>query len=114
MKTWAKVGLVFIMLVVGAVAMQETRGKPEVSISCNAKGNAGTCVVKNNGSADGNVEVDVVLVCRDGEHISHLTTLVTAKNHVTKIIDGFSPEVGLFSNCAGIDYRNMTVRDTRN
>lgn len=109
MKTWAKVGLVFIIVVVGgAMLMENNRAK--MGISCSAKGDAGTCKVENNGSSTGTLDVDVVMVCRDGEHIAHVSAVVEPKNHATKIIDGFTPSVGLLSSCAGIDYRNMKVK----
>jgi hypothetical protein len=107
MQTWAKVGLVFIAVVVVAAM---ARGKPEVQIKCSAKGDSGECVIENKGSAAGNFEADVVLVCRDGEHMAHVSAKVEAHNHVTKIINGFNPSVGVFTSCAGIDYRNMSVK----
>jgi hypothetical protein len=107
MRTWAKVGLVFVTLVIVAGMAQ---GKPEISIKCNAKGGSGSCIVDNNGGAAGDFETDVVLVCRDGEHVAHISGRVEAGNHVTKIIDEFKPGIGLFATCAGIDYRNMRVK----
>jgi hypothetical protein len=107
MQTWAKVGLAFIVVVIGAVAMQ---GKAEVSIKCTAKGDSGSCVIENKGGKGGNVEADVIVVCHDGEHSAHVAARVEANNHVTKIIDGFTPSVGLLTSCAGIDYRNFSVR----
>jgi hypothetical protein len=109
MRTWAKVGLVFITVVaVAAVASQ--RGKAEMSITCSAKGGSGDCKIENNGSSAGNFDADVILVCRDGEHTAHVAARVEAHNHVTKIIDRFQPSVGLLTSCAGIDYRNMAVK----
>lgn len=107
MRTWAKVGLVFITIVIIAGVAQ---GKPEMSIKCSAKGDSGSCQIHNKGSAAGDFEADVVLVCRDGEHVAHVSARVEAGNHVTKIIDEFKPGVGLFASCAGIDYRNLKVR----
>ena len=107
MRTWAKVGIVFITIVVVAAMAQ---GKPEVSMKCEAKGGSGSCVIENKGSKAGDVEVDVILVCRDGEHLAHLAAKVEAGNHVTKIIDGFTPSVGILTSCAGIDYRNFRVK----
>jgi hypothetical protein len=107
MRTWAKVGLVFITIVVVAGL---ARGKPEMSIRCSAKGDSGSCQVENKGGATGDFAADVVLVCRDGEHVAHVAERVEAHNHVTKIIDGFNPGVGMFTTCAGIDYRNMSVK----
>lgn len=107
MRTWAKVGLVFITLVVVASMAQ---GNPEMTIKCSAKGDNGSCRIENKGNAAGDFEADIVLVCRDGEHIAHVSARVEAHNHVTKIIDEFKPSVGLFTTCAGIDYRNMSVK----
>jgi hypothetical protein len=107
MQTWAKIGIVFITIVVVAAMAQ---GKPEVSIRCSANGGTGSCVMDNKGSRAGQVEADVILVCRDGEHAAHVSAKVDAGNHVTKIIDSFNPRVGLLTTCAGIDYRNFTVK----
>lgn len=106
MRMWAKVGLIFVVVVVVAVAV---RGRPEVSINCSTKGGSGECVIDNKGNAAGNFETDVILVCRDGEHKTHVSARVEAHNHVTKIIDGFEPSVGFLTTCAGLDYRNLSV-----
>jgi len=107
MRTWAKIGLVFLTLVIVAAL---AKGRPEVSIQCRAKGDTGDCQITNKGNAAGDFEADVVLVCRDGEHIAHVAGRVEAQNHVTKIIGGFTPSVGLFDKCVGIDYRNVSVK----
>lgn len=110
MQTWAKIGVVLIVVAVVAAWAQQTQSTPKVTIQCKANGDAGSCVFENKGSRAGNVEADVVLVCRDGEHLAHVSAFVEANNHVTKIIDGFAPSVGLLTSCAGIDYRNVTVK----
>lgn len=107
MQTWAKVGLVFITIVVVAAVAQ---GKPEVSIKCGVKSGVGECVIDNKGSKYGDVQADVILVCRDGEHSAHVAARVEPGSHVTKIIERFEPRLGFLSSCAGIDYRNFTVR----
>lgn len=107
MQTWAKIALVLITIVVVAGL---ARGKPEMSIKCSAKGDGGSCQIENKGGATGDFAADVILVCRDGEHVAHVAERVEAHNHVTKIIDGFNPSVGLFTSCAGIDYRNMSAK----
>lgn len=108
MRTWAKVGLAFIVVVV--VAGVAHGSKPEMAISCTARGDSGDCKIENKGSTAGHFEADVIAVCRDGEHSAHIAANVEPHNHVTKIIDGFTPSVGLLTNCAGIDYRNMAVK----
>lgn len=110
MRTWAKVGLVFLLIVAGFGAMQSSRPRPEIEIKCETRGDSGHCQLENKGGASGDVDVNVVLVCRDGEHLAHMSARVDAHNHTTKIIEGFEPSVGLLSNCAGIDYRNFLIK----
>ena len=83
MQTWAKVGLVFIAL---AVAAGMARGKPEVQIKCSAKDDSGECVVENKGSATGTFDADVILVCRDGEHVAHVSANVEAHNESPSVV----------------------------
>lgn len=110
MKLWARIGLGFIVGVGLLVALQAITPRPEMSWQCKTQGDSGDCVLENKGGASGEVNFDVALVCHDGEHLAHISATVDPHSHVTKIIDGFTPSVGLFSNCAGIDYRHKTVR----
>lgn len=112
MRTWAVVGLVFIGVVVVVGAIQANKPKPEVSWRCETKGDGGSCKVENNGGLSADVDFNVVLVCKDGEHLAHVSARVDPHSHVTKIIDSFEPGVGLLSSCAGIDYRAPMVTPT--
>lgn len=110
MRVWARIGLGFIVAVAGLAAVQAMKPKPEVSWKCEAKGDAGSCKVENKGGRGADVDFNVIVVCRDGEHQAHVSARVDAHSHVTKIIDSFEPGVGLFGKCAGIDYRDPIVR----
>lgn len=109
MKTWAKVGLVFIIVVVGG-SMLMAKDPLKMGIRCNTQGDGGTCTIENNGSRTGTLEVDVVMVCQDGEHVAPVSAVVEPHLHVTKIIRGFTPSIDLSSSCAGLDYRNLKVK----
>ncbi len=110
MRVWARMGLGFIVAVAGLAAVQAMKPKPEVSWKCEAHGDSGSCKAENKGGRGAEVDFDVVLVCRDGEHLAHVSARVDAHSHATKIVDSFEPAVGLFSKCAGIDYRDQMVR----
>lgn len=112
MRLWAKIGLTFILIVVGFGVLQAVNPKPEVSIECRAKGDSGDCRVENKGGVTADVDVNVVVVCHDGEHLAHLSARVDARSHQTKVIESFEPSVGFLTKCAGIDYRNFQVRPT--
>jgi hypothetical protein len=101
---------VFILIVAGAGAMEAMKPQPKVSIRCTARLDTGHCEVENTGGKIGDVDAQVVMVCRDGEHTAHLSARVEPHSHVTKIIEGFEPSVGILSSCAGIDYRSVYVR----
>lgn len=109
MKTWAAIALGCLMLAGGAMAVQAYKA-PKVSINCQSKGGAGSCVVQNTGGTSADVDAQVILICRDGEHAAHLSARVEPNSHVTKIIEEFDPSVGLLTSCAGIDYRSVLVR----
>jgi archaellum component FlaG (FlaF/FlaG flagellin family) len=110
MQTWAKVGVIFITVVLVAAVAEGTQGKPEVSIKCNSRGDTGTCIIENKGKKAGSVEADVIAVCRDGEHMARVSARVEPGNHATKIIDRFTPSITPKSECVGIDYRNFAVK----
>lgn len=110
MRTWAQIGLVFILIAGGAAVVEANKPKPEISLECHAKGDSGDCRVENKGGATGDVDVNVVLVCHDGEHLAHISARVDPHSYQTKIIDSFEPSVKLFSQCAGIDYRNWIIK----
>lgn len=110
MKLWARVGLAFVVGVALLAGVEAMSPKAEVSVNCSAQRGSGQCVIDNKGGKGGDVMFDMVLVCHDGQHVAQVSAHVDARNHVTKIVDSFSPEVGMFTKCAGIDYKNMTVR----
>ena len=111
MHTWAKIALVIILLILGAGALHLEK-QPKVSISCKARLDSGSCDVENKGGTTADIDANVVFVCRDGEHMAHVSARVESNSLVTKIIDGFEPPVGLLSTCAGINYRDFLVRKT--
>lgn len=112
MSLWARIGLAVIVAFALLVGLQLIKPRPEVSWECKTSGDGGSCVVENKGGASADVDFNLVLVCKDGEHQAHVSARADARSHVTKIIDSFEPSVGLFSKCAGIDYRNPMVRST--
>jgi hypothetical protein len=110
MRLWARIGLAFLVGFGLLVALQLIKPKPQISISCTTKGGTGDCVVDNRGGQGADVDVNVVLVCRDGEHVAHISARVDPRNHTTKVIEEFEPSVGIFTKCVGIDYKDMLVR----
>lgn len=114
MRSWAKVGLLVVLIVVGygavLAAIEAKKPAPRVSISCTAHVDSGDCKVENKGGATADVDVNVVVVCHDGEHTAHVSARVEPYSHVTKIIDAFEPSIGLLTRCPGIDYRDFLVR----
>lgn len=68
------------------------------------------CAISNTGNQAGEVCFDIVAVCPDGEHIANVCSgKVEAGAMRQKVVNDFRPEIGMFTQCQGFEYRNEEV-----
>lgn len=73
--------------------------------------NSMQCAVSNNTSREAEMCVDVVKVCKDGDHVATLCTGPMQSGDVTsKVVRDFEPKVKIFERCMGIEFRNRSIR----
>lgn len=68
------------------------------------------CTVQNNSDMEEEMCVDVVKVCKDGDHTARLCTGLMRSGEIrSKVVHDFSPKVKFFAGCMGVEYRNRFV-----
>jgi hypothetical protein len=73
--------------------------------------NSMQCTVRNNTSREAELCVDVVKVCRDGDHVAMLCSGPMRSGEATSVVvHDFQPKVKFFAGCMGVEYRNKTIR----
>lgn len=70
--------------------------------------NSQQCTVRNSGQAELELCVDVVKVCKGGDHVATLCTGMMKPGEVTsKVLPAFYPKVKLLESCMGTEFRNQ-------
>ncbi len=95
------------MIAFGFIGMAHADER-KISWSCHDTGkNSQQCQIKNTGSVDASVCMDVVKVCSDGDHVTRFCSEMLRPGEVdTKVVSGFEPKVRLLVRCMGTEYRN--------
>jgi hypothetical protein len=90
----------------------EREANSKVQWRCRDTGrNSMQCAVKNDSGREVALCVDVVKVCKDGEHVAELCSgQMRNGEQVSKVVHDFYPKVKFFAGCMGIEYRNSSVR----
>ena len=69
------------------------------------------CTVQNNGRMEEEMCVDVVKICKDGDHTARLCTGMMRSGEIrSKVVHDFRPKVKFFAGCMGVEYRNRFVQ----
>jgi hypothetical protein len=97
------------LLVASAQAAEEPHG---FRWSCKPTGkNSMQCTVQNNSDRDAGVCVEVVKVCKDGDHVAELCSGPMRPGETrARVVREFQPKVKLFESCQGTEYRDPIIR----
>jgi hypothetical protein len=100
---------VLIMAAATANAAEEPHG---FKWSCKPTGkNSMQCTVENHASREAGVCVEVVKVCKDGDHVAELCSGPMRPGEVMqRVVKDFRPKVRLFESCQGTEYRDPIIR----
>ena len=73
--------------------------------------NSMQCVIKNDTSREAEICMDVVKVCKDGDHVASVCSgLLRPGDLTSKVVHDFFPKVKFFAGCMGSEFRNRTIR----
>jgi hypothetical protein len=104
----------WILVLVAALLMsaaQAGEGGGQFEWKCtDTSRNSMQCTFKNNAEVSDDLCMDVVKVCKDGDHVATICT-GTLRPHETdtKVVKGFDPKIRLFEKCQGVEYRNKVT-----
>lgn len=83
---------------------------PSFSWECTATGASSLqCEIRNEGSAAGSLSFDVVAICGDKKHTASVNSGDVSAGGVIQRVVTLQPEIGLYDECAGFEYRNEKV-----
>ena len=103
--------LAMLAVVVSVGAQGEPSGN-KIEWKCKETGrNSMQCAVQNNTRRDAELCVDVVKVCKDGDHVAMLCSgpLRSGESKAVVVRD-FQPKVKFFAGCMGVEFRNRAIR----
>jgi hypothetical protein len=73
--------------------------------------NSMQCAVQNKLPRDAELCVDVVKVCKDGDHVATLCSGPLRSGESTAVVvRDFQPKVKFFAGCMGVEFRNKAIR----
>lgn len=85
--------------------------QPSFSWECVATGVSSLqCEIKNNGATEGTVSFDVIAFCGDNKHKGTINSGKVGPGSVVQRVVTLDPRIGVFDDCAGIEYHNEEVR----
>jgi hypothetical protein len=101
---------VLIALASLALAVGAAHADPReaYAVRCQDTGkNSKQCEIKNTGTIDMEICMDVVKVCSDGEHTANFCSgRISPGQLETKVVTKFDPKVRLLVACQGTEFRN--------
>jgi hypothetical protein len=69
------------------------------------------CTIQNKSDMEEEICVDVVKVCKDGDHIARMCSGLMKSGEIrSKVVHDFRPKVKFFAGCMGVEYRNRFVQ----
>lgn len=79
--------------------------------SCAGTGkNSMQCSIKNDSQVEASICMDVVKVCKDGDHYATLCSSRLRPGDVeSKVLAKFEPKILLFEKCMGTEYRDKVI-----
>jgi len=76
--------------------------------------NSKQCEVKNTGTNDMEVCMDIVKVCSDGDHVADFCSGQLSPGQIdSKVVKNFVPKVRLLVACQGTEFRNQEYQRLR-
>lgn len=103
------IGIALMVSILGcAISAADAAPAGNFQWKCTDTGrNSMQCIVKNTGYEDNDICMDVVKICKDGEHISMFCSGTLRPNESdTKVVKDFEPKVRFLAGCMGVEYRN--------
>lgn len=75
--------------------------------------NSMQCIFKNDGSVEADICMDVVKVCKGGDHVAAVCTDKMRPGEVdTRVVTGFDPKIKFLEGCMGVEYRRKAINTT--
>lgn len=101
----ALIGLVAALTFIGMAHADEGEA---YAVACRDTGkNSKQCQVKNTGTVEMEVCMDVVKVCSDGDHVAQMCSGRIAPGQLESVVvKNFAPKVRLLVSCQGTEFRN--------
>jgi hypothetical protein len=98
-----------VMMAASAYAAEEPYG---FKWSCKSTGkNSMQCTVENHADREAGVCVEVVKVCKDGDHVADMCSGTMRPGEVLqRVVKDFRPKVRLFESCQGTEYRDPIIK----
>jgi hypothetical protein len=101
----ALIGLIALLTFAGTAQAEE--GEAYVMRCTDTGKNSKQCQVKNTGTVEMEVCMDVVKVCSDGDHVAPFCSGRIAPGQLESIVvKNFAPKVRLMVGCQGTEFRN--------
>jgi hypothetical protein len=67
------------------------------------------CQFKNTGVVTAGICVEVVKVCKGGDHAAYVCTGKMNPGEVeARVVNNFDPKIKFFESCQGVEYRNKS------
>lgn len=98
-----------VLVCVGAQAQTGARGTLQWKCEGTSRDSM-QCVVKNTGKRPAGICVDVVKVCKEGNHYAQMCTgQLQPGETASKVVSGFDPKVKLLERCVGVEYGDSVI-----
>ncbi len=109
MKT--ALGFFIVCGILGALPVHAQEERLMVQWRCADTGkDSMQCAIRNNKFEDSGLCMDVVKVCKDGDHVVTVCSALLKQGETDiKVVAGFQPKIRYFSHCMGTEYRNKRV-----
>jgi hypothetical protein len=103
--------LVMLAAFVTVAAHAQTGARGTLEWKCEGTGrDTMQCVVKNTGKRPAGICVDVIKVCKQGNHYAQMCTgQLQPGETASKVVAGFDPKVKLLERCVGVEYGDSVI-----
>lgn len=98
-----------VLVCVGAQAQTGARGTLQWKCEGTSRDSM-QCVIKNTGKRPAGICVDVIKVCKFGNHYAQMCTgQLEPGETASKVVSGFDPKVKLLERCVGVEYGDSVI-----
>ena len=103
--------LIFMLFVLGLTGAAAQENQESFQWKCQNTGrDSMQCMIKNSGTVEASVCMDVVKICQYGEHVATLCSDRMMPGEVNaKVLTNFQPKVKLLEKCMGTEFRSKII-----